>query len=254
MTTWAVIPAKPLAMAKTRLAPALTPAARAALARALFRRTVSAARACPALSGVVVVSAGAELRALAVDLGAYAYADPPMPDTVCGFYANGAYDCPPQRAWGRTVAGLDPSGSVPCHALSSAGFSGGEGSLNRAVALGCRRAAALGADAALVLPADLPLITPEAIARFLGMVGDATVGVAPNRAETGTNALLLRPPSALAPSFGPDSFARHRALAEAGGLSVATVRIPELALDLDTPADLAPRHGYTITDVDVAHA
>src|SRR5437868_2150541 len=65
------------------------------------------------------------------------------------------------------------------------------------------------------------------------------VAVAPDRADVGTNALLLRPPRALVPAFGPASFDRHRAAARARGLSVAIVRLPALALDLDTPADLA---------------
>ncbi len=292
MSTWAVIPAKPLVMAKTRLAPALAPAARAALARALFLRTVSATRACPALAGVIVVSADAELRALAVDLGARAYEDLPHPQPLSLPVGEGSRlivahqpverlgvarrpveragvnipakgdlvyteDASPSPAGRERRAGPSAAAEGPgSHGSGGEGSggegSGGEGSLNRAVALGCRRAAALGADAALVLPADLPLLTPEAIARFLSAVGDAAVGVAPDRADMGTNALLLRPPSVLAPAFGPDSFLRHRELARSHGLSLATVHVPELALDLDTPADLAREHGYITTDVEAA--
>jgi 2-phospho-L-lactate guanylyltransferase len=111
--------------------------------------------------------------------------------------------------------------------------------LNAAIACGCARAAALGATAALVLPADLPLLAPAVITEFLDEAGDAAVAVAPDRANVGTNALLLRPPRALAPAFGPASCERHRAVARARGLSVAFVHLPALALDLDTPADLA---------------
>jgi 2-phospho-L-lactate/phosphoenolpyruvate guanylyltransferase len=200
MSIWAIIPAKSPDAAKARLAPALSAAERAALARRFFRGTVEAALACPALAGVIVVSASPELRALAVELGAHAWPDPPSPGTP--------------RQWGGDA-------------------------LNAAIAFGCARAAALGATAALVLPADLPLLAPTVIAEFLDEAGDAAVALAPDRANVGTNALLLRPPRALAPAFGPASFDRHRAAARARGLSVAVVRRPALALDLDTPADLA---------------
>src|SRR5438270_6428582 len=175
MSIWAIIPAKSPDAAKARLAPALSPRERAALAGRLLRRTVEGALACPALAGAIVVSAAPELRALAVELGAHACPDPPAPrgDT-----------------------------------------------LNAAVAFGCARAAALGATAALVLPADLPLLAPAVITEFLDEAGDAAVAVAPDRADVGTNALLLRPPRALVPAFGPASFDRHRAAARARGLSV----------------------------------
>jgi 2-phospho-L-lactate guanylyltransferase len=194
MSIWAVIPAKSPDVAKARLTPALSAAARAALARRLFRGTVEAALACPVLAGTLVVSASPELRALAVELGARACPDPPS------HHAD---------------------------------------ALNAAIACGCARAAALGATAALVLPADLPLLTPTAITEFLDKAGDAPVALAPDRANVGTNALLLRPPRVLAPTFGPASCDRHRAAARARGLSAAIVRLPALAFDLDTPADLA---------------
>lgn len=110
--------------------------------------------------------------------------------------------------------------------------------LNAAVALGCRRVAALGATAALVLPIDLPHVSPGVIAEFVRRAGDAAVGVAPDRAGTGTNALLLRPPLAINPAFGPDSFARHGALARERGALPTTVALPALLFDLDTPNDL----------------
>ena len=61
----------------------------------------------------------------------------------------------------------------------------------------------------------------------------------PDRHGTGTNALLLRPPAAIEPSFGPGSFERHRRAAEAAGVSYSTERLPSLMLDVDTGDDLA---------------
>ncbi len=61
----------------------------------------------------------------------------------------------------------------------------------------------------------------------------------PDRHGTGTNALLLSPPNAIAPAFGPGSFERHRRLALAAGLRVIVAGPPSLVLDVDTREDLA---------------
>ena len=60
--------------------------------------------------------------------------------------------------------------------------------------------------------------------------------IVPDRRRSGTNALYLRPPSRIAPRFGRGSLAAHRSAAGAGGRVLA---ISHLALDVDTPADLA---------------
>jgi 2-phospho-L-lactate/phosphoenolpyruvate guanylyltransferase len=57
----AVLPAKPLALAKTRLAPALAPAERMAVARAMFDDVLAALRATSVLDAVLVVTADSEL-------------------------------------------------------------------------------------------------------------------------------------------------------------------------------------------------
>ena len=63
--------------------------------------------------------------------------------------------------------------------------------------------------------------------------------IVPDRHGAGTNALLIAPPDALEPAFGPGSFARHAALAHAAGARVRVGRLPSLELDVDTPGDLA---------------
>ena len=64
------------------------------------------------------------------------------------------------------------------------------------------------------------------------------VVIVPDRHGTGTNGLLLTPPDAIEPSFGPDSCERHRALALAAGAACRLERPPSLLLDVDTGADL----------------
>jgi 2-phospho-L-lactate guanylyltransferase len=65
------------------------------------------------------------------------------------------------------------------------------------------------------------------------------VVIVPDRHGTGTNGLLLSPPDAIRPSFGPGSAARHRALARAAAASWRFERVPSLLLDIDTGEDLA---------------
>ena len=111
--------------------------------------------------------------------------------------------------------------------------------MNAAVARGLVAVAAEHADAALVLTADLPLARPEDIAAIIA-AGPATPSalLVPSADGTGTNAMLLRPPAALAPRLGPDSYARHTVQAARRGLPVTRLELPRLALDIDTPADL----------------
>ena len=71
-----------------------------------------------------------------------------------------------------------------------------------------------------------------------GERGRARIVIAPDGASVGTNALLLEPPTALAPLFGADSFHAHVAWAAELGLRYAIVRRPGLLLDVDTPEDV----------------
>jgi 2-phospho-L-lactate guanylyltransferase len=61
----------------------------------------------------------------------------------------------------------------------------------------------------------------------------------PDRHGAGTNALLLSPPDVIEPSFGPGSCERHVSAARAGGVSCSVDPLASLALDVDTPKDLA---------------
>jgi 2-phospho-L-lactate guanylyltransferase len=63
--------------------------------------------------------------------------------------------------------------------------------------------------------------------------------IVPDRHGIGTNGLLLAPPDAIAPSFGPGSCERHRAIARAAGLDCRIAHPASLLLDVDTGADLA---------------
>lgn len=108
-----------------------------------------------------------------------------------------------------------------------------------AAALGVAAAAAAGADRVLLVPGDCPLLDGEEVQALLELPSapSGRVVVVPDRAGTGTNALLLEPPGAIAPAFGPGSHHRHLALARAAGVTAQTRALASLLLDVDTPAD-----------------
>jgi len=113
--------------------------------------------------------------------------------------------------------------------------------LNPALTQASVAAVQAGAEALLIVPIDLPLARPVDIEAALNLASSPlpAVVVAPDRAGTGTNLLVLRPPEAIPFAFGPGSLEQHRTASLARGLPFHTVHNPRLALDVDTPADLA---------------
>lgn len=111
--------------------------------------------------------------------------------------------------------------------------------LNPALEQARRTAFGQNADAILVLPADLPLLTTADLQALVEMAQTGPGVVLAPSSTDGTSALLLRPPHAIPFAFGPDSFARHCALAEAHGLPCRVYHSPTLAFDVDLPADWA---------------
>jgi len=108
-----------------------------------------------------------------------------------------------------------------------------------AAGVGIEAAVADGADRVLLVPGDCPALDPGEIESLLGIRRAAEVVIVPDRHGSGTNALLLSPPDAVTPTFGPGSFARHAATARAAGATVRVAQVPSLGLDVDTPGDLA---------------
>lgn len=97
------------------------------------------------------------------------------------------------------------------------------------------------ADRVLLVPGDCPLLDPAEVDSLLGRprAAGAHAIIVPDRHGSGTNALLLEPPDSLAPAFGEDSLARHVGGAREAGLAHEVAEVPSLALDVDTPDDLA---------------
>ncbi len=120
-----------------------------------------------------------------------------------------------------------------------------ESGQSHATGLGIRYALEHGFDRALLVPGDTPLLDPAELDRMLERAESRALGlvIVPDRHGTGTNALLLSPPNAIEPSFGPGSRARHESAAGVAGLPFTVEEPPSLVLDVDTPEDLAELSG-----------
>lgn len=118
---------------------------------------------------------------------------------------------------------------------------GDEAGQSAAALLGTRHALAGGYERVLLVPGDTPLLDPSEVDALLADAEERQrrVVIVPDRHGTGTNALLLSPPDALRPSFGPGSLRRHVEEAQAAGVSHEVAEVPSLALDVDTPEDLS---------------
>lgn len=192
-----IVPVKALAEAKGRLAPAVGPLQRRLLAIAMFEDVIAALQAVPGLAAPVVVSPDREVWRRADAMGCRVVEEPP-----------GAGDL------NRSLASAA--------AMATGGVRGTRGGFPDGSA----------GSPLLVVAADLPLASAAGLERVLA-AAEAPVAVVPSHDGGGTNVLAWRDPASFAPSFGPDSAARH--LAVPGAVRVDE---PGLALDVDTAADL----------------
>src|SRR5262249_46246399 len=111
-----------------------------------------------------------------------------------------------------------------------------------AVAAAARR---LESKAMLTLPGDVPLVEQEDIRQLIDAHRDTlrrdarAFIIVPARDERGSNAILCSPASAVPLTFGTDSFLPHPAAAKRCGIEPKVLKLPRVALDIDTPEDLA---------------
>jgi 2-phospho-L-lactate guanylyltransferase len=119
-----------------------------------------------------------------------------------------------------------------------------EDPLNAALRAAADAAMAAGATTVLMVHADLPAVSAEALRALLaaharqGDLAAPRATLVSDAAATGTNCMLLSPPSAMALRFGPGSRALHRAAAAAAGADYAEFMHPAIGFDVDYPADL----------------
>ena len=146
----------------------------------------------------------------------------------------------------RSVPGLDGLAVVTADALAAAAARGAgavvlpdteQAGQSAAASIGVAFALAEDFERVLLVPGDTPLLDPAELGVLLG--SRRPVSIVPDRHGMGTNALLLRPPDAIAPSFGPGSLERHVTAADAVGRPALVHEVPSLMLDVDTGDDLS---------------
>ena len=199
MRTAAILPVKRFARAKQRLGASVEDPLRLALARAMVADVLLALSRTRAIERTIVVTCEQSVALAADELGAIVVED--------------------------VIESGQPA----------------------AAGLGVHRALAEGFERVLCVPGDCPALDPAELEALLSEEGPtsgqsrtgSSVVIVPDRHGTGTNGLLLSPPDAIAPSFGPDSCQRHRDLALDAGVEVCLARPASLLLDIDTGADLA---------------
>jgi 2-phospho-L-lactate guanylyltransferase len=207
MRTAAILPVKRFEHAKQRLGASVADPLRLDLARAMVGDVLTALRECSSIDLRIVVTSEETVAAAARYQGAIVIAD-----------------------------------------------SAEEGQ-SAAATLGLERALAEGVERALCIPGDCPALDPAELDALLladraapeaasvpdpkaATVPDPEVVIVPDRHGTGTNGLLLSPPDAIPPSFGPGSCERHRELARKAGVACRLARPASLLLDIDTGEDL----------------
>jgi len=113
-----------------------------------------------------------------------------------------------------------------------------------AVMAAARHLAAEGCDL-LTLPGDIPLVEPSDVRHLVRVHstradrGTGAFTIVPARDELGSNAVLCSPAGAVPLRFGDNSFFPHLDAAKAQGIQPEVVHLPRIALDIDTPEDLA---------------
>ncbi|MCV6575053.1 MAG: 2-phospho-L-lactate guanylyltransferase [Cohaesibacter sp.] len=111
--------------------------------------------------------------------------------------------------------------------------------LNGAVAFGCDWAKQNGYRSVCILPADLADHDRGEFVRLLDCERpERSVIICPSQ-DQGTNALLITPPDALPPCYGPRSFHRHLGAAKEAGLHAVILPLEGISHDIDSAEDLA---------------
>lgn len=136
-----------------------------------------------------------------------------------------------------TVVSGDKSTSKIAHRFGAEFLWEGTGhGLNRALRLAVRELDER--TTAMMIHADLPLLKTKDVDQFVTRSQHFQIAIVPCKNGTGTNALLVRPPSAISPVFGKGSFGKHLSQAKRTGLPWKVLRIRGIQFDIDDNQDL----------------
>ncbi len=209
MTTWAVVPVKPLRYGKSRLAHILSPEERAALTTSMLNRTLEMLNNVPGIFRSLVISRDPSALKIARNYGAYTYGEGDKQDLNVAL-TRAAHLAAAQEATGILV--------IP-------------------------------ADLPLITAEDIGMMLPEVVPglsgghpRHFGNGGPPrqrprAIAICGDRSGNGTNALYVTPPLGFEFRYGDGSFQRHLEEAERLGMHSRIVHAPGLKFDLDTEDD-----------------
>lgn len=209
MTTWAIVPVKPLRYGKSRLAHILSPEERAALTTSMLNRTLETLNNVPGIFRSLVISRDPSALKIARHYGAYTYGEGDKQDLNVAL-TRAAHLAAAQEATGILI--------IP-------------------------------ADLPLITVEDVEMMLPEGapgplVARPRPFGNGALRGRQPraiaicgDRNANGTNALYVSPPLGFEFNYGDGSYQRHLQEAERLGMYSRIVHAPGLKFDLDTEED-----------------
>jgi 2-phospho-L-lactate/phosphoenolpyruvate guanylyltransferase len=138
------------------------------------------------------------------------------------------------------VAVVSPDERVLAHACEWGAYSLREEMVghNEALRAAAESKALAETLALLTISADLPLLHRSDIQYMVELSTRHELVLAPAREDTGTNAILMRPPLVIPYLFGPRSFQRYRRAARQRNRNTAIYHSIGTALDIDIIDDL----------------
>lgn len=209
MTTWAIVPVKPLRYGKSRLSDILSSDERAQLTTEMLSRTLEVLNNVPAIFRSLVISRDPAALKIAREYGAYTYGEGDKQDLNVAL-TRAAHIAAAQEATGILVLPAD----LPLISVE---------------------------DVEMMLAGVAPTMTVSRARDYTnGSVGyhqPRTVTICPDRRENGTNALYVTPPIGFEFRYGEGSFQRHLREAQRLGMHSRIVHAPGLKFDLDTEDD-----------------
>ncbi len=137
------------------------------------------------------------------------------------------------------VVGGDEAVKLTAEGLGAAWLEDPGNDLNGSLSFALDRACGDG-KSAIYLPADLPFVTAADITKIAqASNGGETLTLSPAQQDGGTNAMLIPKCLSFPPLLGKNSFRLHEQQASSLGIPYTVCLSDGLALDLDTPDDLA---------------
>lgn len=209
MTTWAIIPVKPLRYGKSRLSQILTPDERAQLTTKMLRHTLQVLDNVPGIFRTLVISRDPVALKIAREYGAYTYGEGDKQDLNVAL-TRAAHIAAAQEASGILIVPAD----LPLITVE---------------------------DVEMMLAGVAPTMSYSRARDYtngtIRFHQPRAVSICPDRKRNGTNALYVSPPIGFTFRYGEGSFERHLEEAEQLGMKSRIVHAPGLKFDLDTEED-----------------